>query len=430
MNHISGGVSMKKTISVFLFLVLAGALVFAGGSKAASDGASGGQTVTIFHHMGEQAKRDALQAWCDEAHRRNPQYNYEVTVISDANEYRSIIRTKIAAGDPADIMFGAIRDYPDLAEAGHIADITNMPYIKNYDPEILKGSVINGKIYGIPVDMGLIMVFYNKDIFAKYNLSVPKTYAEFLQICKTLQSNNINPLALGFKDAWTAGVDFMMEWYMLLYKNPDFFRDIHNGNKKFADSPEFRRAMERSRERFAMATGNPFGTDNDQSIQMFASGRAAMLPNGTWSISTVRDLTPNGNFGLFPLPADKEADTAARLFTDDCFMVSSHTTKMDAITALFNFATSSDGANLWAEKSMCTPAVKGVTLNKPDSMLADAAAQVKSGKTIFADTDFEPTGQPFEVFFGSFSPGFLADQSKSIDQWIAQLDIDYAAALK
>jgi hypothetical protein len=63
-------------------------------------------------------------------------------------------------------------------------------------------------------------------------------------------------------------------------------------------------------------------------------------------------------------------------------------------------------------------------------MAADAEAQIRSGKTIFADTAFEPSGQMFEVFFGHFSPGFLADQSKSIDQWIAELDIDYAAALR
>ena len=421
---------MKKIIFALLVLILAGSAAFARGSSDSSSSGSGTQTVTIFHHMGEQAKRDALQAWCDEVSRRNPQYKYEITVIADANEYRSIIRTKIAAGDPADIMFGAIRDYPDLAEAGHIADLTNMPYIKNYDADILRGSIINGKIYGIPVDMGLIMVFYNKDIFSRYNLSVPKTYADFLQICKTLQSNNVNPLSLGFGDGWTAGVDFMQEWYMLLYKDPDFFRNIHSGRTKFADSPEFRRAVERSRERFAFAASNPFGTSNDQSIQLFASGRAAMLPNGTWSISTVRDLNPQGNFGLFALPADREADTAARLFTDDCFMVSSRTAKMDAITALFSFATSSEGANLWAQKSMLAPAVKGVSLNNPDPMLADADAQIKSGKTFFADTGFEPTGQPFEVFFGTFSPGFLVDQSKSIDQWITELDRDYAAALR
>ncbi|MCL2318529.1 MAG: extracellular solute-binding protein [Treponema sp.] len=419
---------MKKTISILFFMLLAASLVFAAGGKAAGGGAAAAKPVTIFHHMGEQAKRDGLQAWCDEVQKRTGTV-YEVTAVADANAYRSLIRTKIAAGDPADIMFGAVRDYPDLVKAGHVADITNMPYIKNYDRAILEGSVIDGKIYGIPVDTGLIMVFYNKDIFAKNNIQVPKNYADFLAACKTLQANGINPLALGFGDAWTAGVDFMQEWYMLLKKDPNLFKDVEAGKRKFANIPEFRRAVERSRQRFAYATANPFGTSNDQSIQMFASGKAAMLPNGTWSVATVMDLNPQGNFGLFCMPADNANDTVARLFTDDCFMVSSQTKSMDKVTALFNFATSMEGANLWTKKTSIMPAIKGVTLSNPSPMVADAAAQVASGKTIFADTAYQPTGQMFEVFFAQFSPGFLADQSKSIDQWISDLDRDYAAAV-
>jgi raffinose/stachyose/melibiose transport system substrate-binding protein len=300
--------------------------------------------------------------------------------------------------------------------------------MKNFDPAILQGSTANGNVYGIPLDMGLIMVFYNKDIFAKYNLSVPKTYAEFLQICKTLAANNVNPIAMGFKEPWVAGIDFMQEWYIILKKHPDMFRQINSGQKKFADYPEFRRAMERSRERFALATGNPFGSTNDQAIQMLAMGRAAMLAQGTWTISSILELNPDGNFGLFALPADNANDTAARLFVDDAFMISSRTKNMDAITALFNFATSSEGANMWAEKTSLIPAVKGITLKNPNPMVADADAQVKSGKTIFADTIFSPSGQCWNILVERFSADFLADQSKSIDRWIADLDVEYAAA--
>lgn len=415
----------KRLVGILLVLTMVMSMPMYGVASAEES-----VTVTIFHHMGEQAKRDALQAWCDAVHEQNPNYNYEITVIADPNEYRPLIKTKIAAGDPVDIMFGAARDYSDMIEANNIADLTGLPYLSNYDPSILEGSTFDGKVYGIPVDMGLVMVFYNKDIFAQYDLSIPKTYAEFLSICETLVKNDVNPLALGFKDAWTAGVDFMMEWYMVLAKHPDMFKDVEAGNAKFSDYPEFRRAVERSRERFALATGNPFGTGNDQSIQMFASGKAAMLPNGTWSVATVRELNPEGNFGLFALPADEEADTVARLFTDDCFMVSSQTKHMDAVTALFNYATSSDGANLWAQMTGLIPAVKDVTLENPDEMTADAAAQVESGKTIFADTCNQFTGQLFDIFFGKFSPDFLADQSKDIDTWIADLDAEIAAAVQ
>ena len=416
---------MKKTVFVLLLLALAASLVFAGGSRAASGG-TGPQTITLMHFMGEQAKRDGLQSWCDEITRRDSQIRFDITPITDAPAYLQLIRTKIAAGDPADIMMGAVRDYLDLIDAGHIADITNKPYMRNYDPEIISASAVNGKVYGIPIDMGLILVFYNKDIFARYNLQVPRTYAEFIRICETLRSNNVNPLSLGFRDRWMAGADFMMDWYQVLNKNRDMFVEIDAGRRKFADYPEFRRAMERARQRLALATANPFGTNNDHSIQAFARGDAAMLPNGTWSISTVRELGPQGNFGLFCLPADNEADSVARLFVDDAFMISSRTTKTAAIDSFFEYALSTEGMNIWVENTKLSPAVKGITIRSPDSMLIDANAVISSGKTIFADVVPGPVGSLFDILCNVFSPNFLADQSRSIDQHLAELDFQYA----
>lgn len=425
---------MKKLTLILLSLVMIFSMVAAcGGDTTDGDSApaASGEPVhlTIYHHMGEQAKRDGVQAWADAVTAANPHYTFEINVIADANQYRQIIRTRIAAGDPVDIMFGAVRDYLDLVEAGHVANITDAPFIANFDEDVIEGSVVNGNIYGIPVDMGLLMVFYNRDIFEEHNLSVPTTYAEFLEICQILIDNGVNPLALGFGDAWTAGVDFMIEWYMMLEKDPYMFRDVMDGNARFADYPMFRRGVERSRERFVMAQGNPFGSSNDDSIQMFASERAAMLPNGTWSVSTVRDLNPDGNFGLFMLPADNAADTRARLFTDTCFMISSALTEaeLSAAYAFFNFALSPEGANIWSELTGLIPATRGVTLTNPDPMTADAMAVKESGLTVFADTAIQPTGQRFDILF-NFSADFLADMNRSIDDWIAAFDAEFAAA--
>ncbi|HYH03477.1 MAG TPA: extracellular solute-binding protein, partial [Bacillota bacterium] len=372
----------------------------------------------------------ALQAWADGAAKANPQYKYEVNAVSDPTQYKNLIKTKIAAGDPADIMFGPPRDQMELIKAGNIADVTGAPFIKNYDPEILKGVSVDGKIYGIPVDLGLLLVYYNKDIFEKNGIQIPKTYDEFIKVCETLKGKGINPVSYGFKDAWTAGVDFMFEWYMMLVKEPNMFKDVEAGTKKFKDYPMFKRGMERNRQRVAFSTNNPFGTDNNKSVQLFASGQAAMFESGTWNISTIRELNKDGKFGMFMLPADNEADTRARLFLDDCFMINAHAKSMDSAYSFFNFATSSEGANVWASKTGLIPAIKGVQLQNVDEMTKDAVAVKDSGKTIFADVQYQPTGQLFDLLFSKFSPDFLADTKKSVDDYIDQFDQDYAEAAK
>ena len=152
---------MKK-IAIVLLLAMSAVIIFTGcgdagtapaqpGGQAAepagsADSAdptdpadpSGPVTVTVIRHMGEQAKRDGLQAWVDTATAANPLYRFEVSVIADANQYRQLIRTRIVAGDPADVMFGAVRDYLDMVEAGNVADIADASFIGNFAPDIYR----------------------------------------------------------------------------------------------------------------------------------------------------------------------------------------------------------------------------------------------------------------------------------------------------
>ena len=329
-------------------------------------------------------------------------------------------------------MFGAPRDFSDMATAGMLQDLTNAPFINNIDPQYINGgaSQVNGVTYGIPIDLGLLLVFYNKDLFSQNGVTVPDNYADFIKACNTFKAKGINPLSMGFKDEWTAGVDFMGEWYMILAKNPNFFKDVDDGKKTFAQSPELKPAMQRSIDRFNTSTGDPFGTDNSTSVSNFASGKAAMFFTGSWNIMTIRNLSPSTNFGVFALPADNAADTKARLYVDDSFMIANGTKNMNAITDLFNYATSSEGASNWSKTTGAIPIAKGVTLSNPDVMTQEAVAIKDSGKFIFADSQYQPTGQTFDVFFGQFSADFLLNQKDGLDANIAKLDKDYAAALQ
>ena len=67
-----------------------------GESTEASDAAEE-VTLTIVHHMGEEYKRKALQAWSDTVTEENPNYMFEITAISNPEEMQKLIQTKIAA---------------------------------------------------------------------------------------------------------------------------------------------------------------------------------------------------------------------------------------------------------------------------------------------------------------------------------------------
>lgn len=63
-----------------------------------------------------------------------------------------------------------------------------------YDDDGIMGS---GKIFGIPNYGEYVMVYYNKDLFAKHKVAVPTTLAEFETALGTFTKAGVTPLSVG-----------------------------------------------------------------------------------------------------------------------------------------------------------------------------------------------------------------------------------------
>ncbi|MFG1806730.1 ABC transporter substrate-binding protein [Streptomyces sp. NPDC049040] len=79
---------------------------------------------------------------------------------------------------------------PALVSKGVVADITDYTKdtVRKYDDATLKSTVFQGKVYGVPQDVAPLMLFYRQDLFAKYGLSVPRTWDEFAAEAKAVRA--------------------------------------------------------------------------------------------------------------------------------------------------------------------------------------------------------------------------------------------------
>jgi multiple sugar transport system substrate-binding protein len=71
---------------------------------------------------------------------------------------------------------------PSFVTDGVLADLTSYltPNVrKDYLPQALTLSSLGGKTWGLPYDVGAQVMYYRVDLFKKYGLAVPKTWAEF-----------------------------------------------------------------------------------------------------------------------------------------------------------------------------------------------------------------------------------------------------------
>ena len=61
----------------------------------------------------------------------------------------------------------------------------------------------DGKQYGLPWDMGMMGVWYNKDLFSKAGITAPPaTWDDFLADVEKLKASGVAPLAIAGKDKW------------------------------------------------------------------------------------------------------------------------------------------------------------------------------------------------------------------------------------
>jgi multiple sugar transport system substrate-binding protein len=71
---------------------------------------------------------------------------------------------------------------PSMLVKNTVMDITKYASadMEKYVPSSVSASSVGGKIYGVPVDVGPMVLFYRKDLFAKYGITKPPaTWAEY-----------------------------------------------------------------------------------------------------------------------------------------------------------------------------------------------------------------------------------------------------------
>lgn len=158
-------------------------------------------TLHLFHQ--KQEAQEAFAQIIDAFHAEYPYITVEQEIVT--NDPAAILKARIATGEVPDIFQGA-NDTMDIAQGGYIMELTGEPFLNSITDEARSASSFSdadGHTWAMPVDGSCEGIFYNKDIFAKYDLAVPTTLSELEEVIRTLEENGVTPFAMGFKDAWT-----------------------------------------------------------------------------------------------------------------------------------------------------------------------------------------------------------------------------------
>ena len=309
----------------------------------------------------------------------NPGYKVEQSHIQN-DAYKTKLKIAFGANQPPCVFSswggGPLNEY---VKAGQVVDLTDYlaktpEYHDRFAPAGFKSVTYNGKTYGVPAEnTAMAVMFYNKELFAKFKLTPPKSWDELMNVVQVLKKNNIAPFALANKNKWPGSMYFV--YLVDRIGGSDVFEKAaaRAPGASFTD-PVFVEAGKRLQELVkagAFATGyNGLDYDVGGSRRLLYSGRAAMELMGTWEAATIRNENPGFyeklDFFQFPTVPGGKGDAKAVVGTvgDNFFSVSSACKEPEAAFKLVQFLTDDISAQARLDDKRIMP-VKGLKTDDP-----------------------------------------------------------------
>ncbi|WP_077622448.1 extracellular solute-binding protein [Sediminibacillus massiliensis] len=212
---------MKKMNAVALFFALVLFLAGCGNSDSESAGgdSDSGDTKTIeFMHLWPEgtspAQNKILNEIIEDFESENPGIKVNQEILSN-EQYKNKLKVLASSDELPDVGMawpgGWLKPYVEGNMFAPLDEVLDDDFRNKFVDGTIEGFEVDGQTYGLPTDLNIAMIFYNKRIFEENGLEVPTTYDEFLDVVKTLTDNGIPPIALGNKERWTGSM-----WYMYL----------------------------------------------------------------------------------------------------------------------------------------------------------------------------------------------------------------------
>lgn len=335
-------------------------------------------TIRLVHYMGEQAKRDALDAMLAAFNEAHPEIKVDVEVVASSS-YIATYKNYIAAGEAPDIMFGKPQTMQEFVDGGYFMDLTGEECLTNVLPMLVDECTVNGGVYGFPIDAQVKATFYNKKMFEEAGVEVPTTKTDFFKVCDTFMDKGVYPFVHPYN--FIHGVFHELDSFFTSMAaetgNANVWMDSQNGVKNLSGNETVIEAMEMFSKFASYKDAGDTAVDQTQGIQNFAAGQRPMYMNGGWLMGDVIAASPNGEFGMFPTPwSENPEENKLWIGIDDVFVVSSQTEHKDAVMTLLNFFANEESSKTWMSTAKLMTSNTAVSTDDADAFIKEIKSYI------------------------------------------------------
>lgn len=336
----------------------AGLLAAGGAGAAAVTGLAGCGTGVPAGVTGAGASKATLTYWnlfsggdgirmvaMEDAYKKShPNVSLESSTLAWGAPYYTKLALATLGGRPPDVAISHVSRVPTLAEAGLLEPLDEAVLARHgltadkFTPAAWAKAHVGGKLYAIPLDTHPFVLYYNTVVCKKAgllrpdgrlkSLNGPTLFAEALRAAKkvTGQYGGVVNINADPSTCW--------RWFSSLYWQAGGDVVTHNGTTVDLNHDKAMKVLRYQQELTVGKNLMPKNIDGNGVTSLFSSGKAGLLLDGEWQVTTYEqaklpfDMTPIPNiFGgkyvcwadshTFVLPTNPKRTPARRDFDLD-----------------------------------------------------------------------------------------------------------------
>lgn len=417
---------MKKRISMFLAITMMMLLLVGCGEKVEKDKSSDVSadpnedilTIEFFQQKSEEGPQKGYQAIIDKFNNEYPNIKIEMNTVPDAGK---VLTSRIASNDIPTIF----SDYPtqlqfkQKVESGYVENLTGQEFLNRVNPSAIEMSKANdGDTYALPYSNNFMAVCYNKDIFEDYDLKIPETFDEFVEVCEILKQNNIIPMGLMAKDPGRIGHTFQCATVAWTQNGVESILKATKGEIKVAENEEMKAMAEKFNVLFSYSNEDMLGASDTIVWEEFANGKYAMCITGSYARGTILVANPELNMGIFPLPNDTKETTNVLTGVDAALCISAKASDKEKEAALkfLDFLSRTENAQIFCDMDGAPSCITEVVYK--DDGVSPVIDMIKAGQV----HDWMASTIPNNVVQDLYNVTQQFVSERDVDQYLTNLD--------
>lgn len=323
---------VRMCIAFVIVALAAIGTLWAGGKKESPGGSAGGAapvTLTMWDIYNTPGQHKVIEAVIADFTAKHPNVTVDETYRTlDADKTATLAALNAGAGPDIVTANNGETEMGPMVRAGQLVNLSPYSATYGWEKNYLSPSLWarakytadgktfgEGNLYGVPLYGELVGVYYNKDLFAKYGVAVPKTLGDFEKAAQTFKNAGVVPIAYGAAEMWPfyhlygeilgatladeKGGDAAESWLSGTVIKTDPSLSF--------DDPAVLKAAQ-----IVQDSGNNgyffknfTGLKIEDALQYFLAGQAAMYIQGSWDSATI--AAANFKSGIFAFPPVKES---------------------------------------------------------------------------------------------------------------------------